>query len=140
MSRYRIGIDPQVEKCIPGKTFYLIDLKDKELVRDNIYVFRAKGLQPLFPNGTQMVKYLRGMPGDTIEVTPEHKVLINGTQAGNGLFLTRELHQPAEKFIGKAALKTNNYWFMGLSDRSFDSRYWGVVKDEQIIGRAYPLL
>ncbi|WP_341848759.1 S26 family signal peptidase [Vibrio parahaemolyticus] len=22
---------------------------------------------------------------------------------------------------------------------SFDSRYWGAVKDEQIIGRAYPL-
>ena len=25
-SRYRIGIDPQQEKCLPGYTFFLIDL------------------------------------------------------------------------------------------------------------------
>lgn len=32
-SRYRIGIDPQQEKCLPGYTFFLIDLKDQSLER-----------------------------------------------------------------------------------------------------------
>ncbi|WP_283738619.1 S26 family signal peptidase [Alcaligenes faecalis] len=140
MDRYRIGIDPQIEKCIPGITFYLIDLKDKQLERDGIYVFMAKGLEPLFKEGTQMVKFLRGMPGDTVEVTKDHRVMVAGQELGRGLFLTRELEQPVEKFIGKGVLKEGSYWFMGTSDRSFDSRYWGTVKDEQIIGRAYPLL
>lgn len=139
LSRYRIGIDPQVEKCIPGKTFYLIDLKDKELHRDAIYVFKAKGLEPLFQEGTQMVKFLRGMPGDEVEVTQDHKVMVAGEQLGKGLFLRYDLNQPAENFIGKGVLPENSYWFMGTSDRSFDSRYWGVVKSEQIVGRAYPL-
>ncbi len=138
-NRYRIGIDSQIEKCIPGITFYLVDLKDKELKRDQIYSFSAKGLQPLFADGTKMVKILKGMPNDTVQVDESHAVLVNGRQVGKGLFLTRELKQPASKFIGKSVLGENSYWFMGESDRSFDSRYWGVVKDEQIIGRAYPL-
>ncbi len=138
-SRYRIGIDPQVEKCIPGVTFYLVDMKDKGLMRGKVYAFTAKGLQPFFRDGTRMVKFLRGMPADMVEVTAEHAVLVNGEQVGKGLFLTRELKQPASKFIGKGVLADHQYWFMGLSDRSFDSRYWGTVKDEQIIGRAYPL-
>ncbi len=140
MDRYRIGIDPQIEKCIPGKTFYLIDLKDKNLQRDGIYVFKAKGLEPLFAEGTQMVKFLRGMPGDTVEVTNDHRVMVAGQELGYGLFLSYELEQPAEKFIGKGVLDDGSYWFMGTSNRSFDSRYWGTVKDEQIVGRAYPLL
>ncbi len=32
-SRYRIGIDPQQEKCLPGYTFFLIDLNDQTLER-----------------------------------------------------------------------------------------------------------
>ncbi|MEZ6813070.1 hypothetical protein ABVN75_01015 [Escherichia coli] len=33
-SRYRIGIDPQQEKCLPGYTFFLIDLNDQTLERE----------------------------------------------------------------------------------------------------------
>ncbi|MDF5034317.1 S26 family signal peptidase, partial [Vibrio parahaemolyticus] len=39
--RYRIGYDPQLERCLPNHSVYLIDLKDKELHRDAIYAFSA---------------------------------------------------------------------------------------------------
>ncbi len=138
-SRFSFGVDPQIEKCIPGKTVYLIDSKDKNLRRDATYVFRAKGLEPLYKDGTKMVKFLRGLPGDEVEVTTDHKVLVAGQQMGKGLFLAYEIGQAEEKFVGKGVLNDEEYWFMGSSDRSFDSRYWGAVKKEQVIGRAYPL-
>jgi conjugal transfer pilin signal peptidase TrbI len=31
------------------------------------------------------------------------------------------------------------YWVMGDQPKSFDSRYWGVVYQQQIIGKAYAL-
>ena len=34
MNRYRIGIDPQNEKCLPGYTVYLIDLNDRSLQKE----------------------------------------------------------------------------------------------------------
>lgn len=138
-SRYRIGFDPQEVKCLPGYSVYLIDLKDRELQRDAVYAFSARGLDPLFKDGTQMVKILRGLPGDTVEVTEQHRVLVNGSLVGEGLYLAERLKVPESRFYGRATLGEDNYWFMGTSPLSFDSRYWGTVKHEQVIGRAYPL-
>lgn len=87
-----------------------------------------------------MLKYMRGMPGDTVEVRKNDQVFINGEASEHGLLLAGEkLGQPASKFYGKATLKEDEYWFLGTSPRSFDSRYWGAVTRDQIIGRAYPL-
>lgn len=139
ISRYRIGIDPQDVKCIPGKTFYLVDLADRELQRGRVYAFKAKGVEPFFRDGTQMVKFLRGMPGDEVEVQTDQTILVNKQQQGWGLSLAMNLKQPLDSFIGQKTLRDDEFWFMGLSDISFDSRYWGSVSNEQIIGRAYPL-
>lgn len=138
-SRYRIGYDPQKEKCLPGYSAFLIDLKDQHLERGGIYAFVTRGLTPFYKDGTRMVKILRGMPGDTVEIKAQREVIVNGEVVGEGLYLADALHQPESRFYGKAELKEGNYWFMGKSPLSFDSRYWGTVKDDQIIGRAYPL-
>lgn len=138
-SRYRIGIDSQVIKCIPGVTFYLIDLKDKQLERNKIFAFSSRGTQPFFEDGTTMVKYLRGMEGDRIKIDKDQNILINDKQQGWGLFLSTHLEQSPTAFMGEKTLAENELWFMGEHDLSFDSRYWGMVHNEQIIGRAYPL-
>lgn len=136
---YRIGIDPQLEKCIPGYTFYLVDLHDKQVERDKTFAFRSKGVEPLFQDGTWMVKFARGMPGDRVEIDREHNVKINDEVLSRGLFLSRELQVDPTIFMGSVILNQREFWFMGLTDRSFDSRYWGVVNEDQIVGRAYPL-
>lgn len=136
--RFSIGMDTQLVKCIPGYTFYLIDKKDKSLGKDNIYAFKAQGLSPFYEDGTQMVKFLRGMPGDEVEVTESGTITINGNYVGYGLEHAKALNKQASDFAGKAIIKAG-YWFMGTDYRSFDSRYWGTVENEQVIGRAYPL-
>ncbi|KGM26747.1 S26 family signal peptidase [Photorhabdus sp. RM96S] len=138
-SRYRIGIDPQQEKCLPGYTFFLIDLKDQSLEKGAVYAFSAKNMEPFYKDGTRMVKILTGMPGDKVEINDKWKITVNGDVVGEGLQLAGKLHLPESHFYGKATLKEDNYWFMGKSPFSFDSRYWGTVKNDQIIGRAYPL-
>ena len=40
----------------------------------------------------------------------------------------------------RAALKLDDVFLMGTTHESFDSRYWGPVKREAIIGYAVPLL
>lgn len=138
-SRYRIGIDSQQEKCLPGYTFFLIDLKNQSLERSAVYAFSAKNMQPFYKDGTRMVKILTGMPGDTVVINDKWKITVNGEQVGEGLPLARKLYLPESHFYGKTTLDKGNYWFMGKSPFSFDSRYWGIVKDDQIIGRAYPI-
>jgi conjugal transfer pilin signal peptidase TrbI len=138
-SRYRIGVDEQVVKCIPGYSVYLIDKKDKELTRGATYVFSARGLQPFYADGTEMVKYLRGLPGDRVEIRELGNIYINDDYMGYGLVHAEAMNRRPDSFVGNAVLEPGNYWFMGTSNQSFDSRYWGTVRDDQIIGRAYPL-
>lgn len=136
--RFRIGIDEQIVKCIPGYSVYLIDRKDRSLEIGAIYSFAARGLQPFYEDGTQMVKFLRGQPGDEVQIQDLGNIYVNGAFVGHGLIHAEALGKPVGDFVGKTTL-TEGYWFMGTSHQSFDSRYWGVVRDEQIIGRAYPL-
>ncbi len=130
-SRYRIGIDEQVEKCLPGYSVFLIDLKDKQLKRGNLYTFLFKG--------KLMLKILTAMPSDTVEIDHEQKIKVNGKMVAEGLYLARQLGYSEDYFYGKTTLEEGDYWFMGTSFNSFDSRYWGAVREDQIIGRAYAL-
>lgn len=138
--RYRIGVDTQLVKCLPGSTFYLIDQKDQKLERGQIYQFSAQGLEPVYDDGTAMVKILVGLPGDTVRIDEYRNIYVNGAYVGHGLTHAQRLHRPESAFIGETQLKPGEYWFMGSSHESFDSRYWGTVHEEQITARAYPIL
>ncbi|MBT3205191.1 MAG: S26 family signal peptidase [Gammaproteobacteria bacterium] len=139
-TRYRIVGDPQEERCIPAYSVYLVDLKDVDLERGNLYMFKSNDLNPIYEKDTNMLKYLRGLPGDTVEIQANEQVLINGKYTEFGLSLAKEkLGTSKDEFVGSAELADNQYWFLGTSPKSFDSRYWGSVTKEQIVGRAYPL-
>jgi conjugal transfer pilin signal peptidase TrbI len=140
-SRYIIVVDPQQVRCITGYIIYLVDKKDIELQRGRLYMFLSKDLTPIYDEGTKMLKYLRALPGDVVEIEQKEQIIINGKVIERGLSLAQEkLGQPASNFQGKTTLVGDQYWFLGTSSKSFDSRYWGAVKRESIIGRAYPLI
>lgn len=138
-TRFSIGYDPQDVRCFPDYSVFLIDKKDQAMVRDGLYAFHGKGMEPLLKDGTRMLKQLKGMPGDLVEIDVLENILVNGEVVANGLPMAEKLGKPTALFKGKGELKNGTYWFMGEINESFDSRYWGTVADEQIIGRAYPL-
>lgn len=137
LSRFTFGYDGQIYKCIPGYSIYLIDKKDQQLTKGKIYAFAAKGTDPLIKEGTTLVKYLRGVPGDKVEIRSDTRIYVNGEMVGGGLRYAERLGAKEDDFIGQSEI--NGLWFMGTSTYSFDSRYWGTAQDEQVIGRAYPI-
>lgn len=137
-ARYKIGFDNQEIKCLPDSSVFLIDTFDKEVVRNNLYMFASQGMEPFFKEGEHIIKIARGVPGDLVEVTGE-VTKINGITRGEGLHLAKKLKVPESNFYGKGTLAENENWFMGTSFQSFDSRYWGKVKSNKILGRAYAI-
>ncbi len=138
MQRYRIGIDTQAVRCFPDFHVYLIDLWDKKTIRGGLYAFYAKGLSPIYPDGTQMLKRLTGIPGDKIQVVNE-QVLINGNTVSTGMPLAKRLGATPSQFHRTLTLSEKNYWFSGDAPTSFDSRYWNTVTHHQLVGRAWAL-
>ncbi len=139
-NHYRIGWDRQVFRCLDAR-FYLIDLKDKRLERNGLYVFHTASAEPILTRDMPLAKYLRGLPGDTVEVREsDQAVLVNGVVVAKGLpHLSKVPIEHRKFFFGKRVLKPDEYWVMGTKPLSFDSRYWGVIHEADIEARAYEL-
>ncbi|WP_095158196.1 S26 family signal peptidase [Pseudomonas sp. Irchel 3E13] len=136
-TRFGIGVDPQKNTCLDWRVF-LIDKHNTVVERDSIYAFRSTQMEPFFKNGTTIIKYARGVAGDRVAVN-DSKVLINGKEQGAGLLLSDALGMPKSRYIRDEIIPGHKYWFMGTSNDSFDSRYWGYVMESDVIGKAYPL-
>lgn len=92
-------------------------------------VFFGKG------EGSQVAKYIVGVPGDKIESVSGH-VYLNGVETAelNPDFFRVFNHNPKE-FEKKYQLNDGEYFVLGTSERSFDSRYWGPIKRSWINAR-----
>jgi len=131
-------------------------------VRGDIAVFFSP------KDGVRMVKRVIGVPGDTIELRNE-VLYLNGQpqrysvqssapfvrdvfEDQNPLIAIEHMDssdhyvmvlpsKPAMRSFGPFVITPNNYFMMGDSrDNSFDSRYFGLVSRDLIVGRASTVL
>jgi conjugal transfer pilin signal peptidase TrbI len=137
-NRWSIAIDSQENQCLPPYRIWVIDKKQTTPIQGEIFAFSAKNLDPLFPDGTTIVKVVEGMPGDEIRVT-EQQTTINGRQVATGLQIAHDFNIDPKKYVREGHIPDDSYWFFGRTADSFDSRYWGSVKRSQVVGRAYPI-
>jgi conjugal transfer pilin signal peptidase TrbI len=81
------------------------------------------------------------VPGDHVQVIPgpASEVWVNGLRVGEGLALAGTLQRPPDSFARDAIVPGEHLWVMGATPDSFDSRYWGFLPQDRVIGRAYAL-
>ncbi len=109
------------------------------LERGGIYMFAVKGIK-LYPDGKLFVKFLAGLPGDHVEITRDERILINGKEAARGLSYLHKIGKPIDDFVFSGVIPEKKYFVLGDTEFSFDSRYWGPIDEEQIVGRAYGIV
>lgn len=114
---------------------------------DDVFVFNTQGIdyiqRGLDPRqGSQhYIKRLAGIPGDKLEIRPP-ELYINGELAkGSGFARVMSQEGYHTGYTGggtqNVTLPEGKYWAMGdNSANSSDSRVWGTVPEENIVGRA----
>lgn len=137
--RFGIAYDPQQRRCIAGKVF-LIDKIDRKPSKGSLMAFYAKGMEPVYADGTLMAKYLVAGPGDTVLVDDSYNIYANGDKVGHGFYhLRKQENVNIAAYLGQRTLKAGEWWAMGTRAESFDSRYWGPISEKQIAGKVYVL-
>ncbi len=107
--------------------------------RGDIVVFkRSPNMVDADLNVKDLVKRVVGLPGETIQSTPDGHVEIDGR-------ILKESYLPPGTNPGppitKQVIPAGQYFVMGDNrDDSSDSRVWGPIKKSQIIGRAFILI
>jgi conjugal transfer pilin signal peptidase TrbI len=138
--RFSIGLDEQKVQCLlGGHRWFLIDHRDLDFQRGELMAFRSdERMAPFFPKPTIFVKQIKGLPGDVIDRQGD-QLRINAATVAQGFPLSQRLGIQADAALQQATLEPRTFWVMGTHPQSFDSRYWGVVHDHQIIGKAHEL-
>lgn len=139
-SRFRIGIDTQSTLSMIDRVF-LIDIKDRAIERDKKYVFVVTTAIPIYDKGTELIKRVVGLPGDTVTIDEHFNILVNNSLVAKGLWHLQDIDQKLvkQRFVGSRILAADEFWVMGFSEKSFDSRYFGPIHADQIKGKAYGL-
>lgn len=121
--------------------FGVLDKSDRSPVVGNLYAFSAPDLRPFFKLGTKMFKYNVAVPGDKVVITEDQKIFVNDKQLEQfGLpYAYTHFSKSPKDFSGKKILGSDEYWFLGTRFDSFDSRYWGSVSKDKVLGRVYPI-
>ena len=135
-----IGDHLLVNKFIYGTTIPFTDtqiLKLRDPKRGDVIVFEY----PEDPR-KDFIKRVIGLPGDVVE-GKDKKVYVNGKLYQN----PHEVHKEPEIIpqeqnprdtFGPITVPADSYFVMGDNrDRSYDSRFWGFVRRDQIKGLAF---
>jgi len=118
------------------KDYLIIDeitYRFREPVRGETIVFEAPGDEK-----THYLKRVIGLPGERVKVEDNKIVIFNdaylqGFLLEEEIYLTEETPGEVTKLLGP-----DEYFVMGDNrDASFDSRKFGAIKRESIVGRAW---
>lgn len=141
---------------VPFTTWHIAEWSNPQ--RGDIVVFFSP------KDGTRLVKRVIGLPGDTVELRNERLFIngrpvdyttadpkmperLSGTERARGVFATENLPArphavmaingvSAMRTFGPVQVADGHYFMMGDNrDDSFDSRYFGTVARDQIVGR-----
>jgi signal peptidase I len=118
-----------------GMTYF-----SREPRRGDIVVFRTDGISPRLQPSTYFVKRVVGEPGDHVRIS-EGRLFINdeslslSNEVGE---ITFHLPQGAERDVLQTNVTVPRGFYYVVGDNatnSFDSRFWGSIPRENIIGR-----
>lgn len=137
-SYFRIGVDWQAVKCLPHTVWLMRSEPHSNVVRGQYVQYVAKNIAPI-ADGSIVVKIAAGVPGDHVHVDADG-VVINGVYWGPvNPEILRKMGLSEADITRDLEIPKGKLFVLGTLPRAWDGRYWGLLDERQVIGRAWPI-
>lgn len=140
-SRYHLALVANIP-CLPARMYlYRFTTSEEPFRRGEQVVFKTDSRHfPRFALGTRFLKEVRCLPGEEVDIDSSCHVQCTGQdgpvyQAELEPEVVQLLHRSCEDFAVKRRIPPGHYFVVGTYPHSWDSRYWGLVKPEEVIGK-----
>lgn len=155
---YSIAIAQQY--CFPER-LWIIEKGKKDFNYEDYVTFIGKNI-PYYKDGIRWTKKVLGKPGDRVEIIyPKQDMFVTVTMNNmqlkkrvravvtirrkDGFFETLYAFDKDTKgrelgIIKEQIIPEGYYFVYSPHERSYDSRYWGLISEKQIIGKAHPII
>lgn len=137
--RFRISVPTAENSCLEAQ-FYLIDTYDKSVSKGELMAFGfPSDTDSWYKKGTKFIKIVGGVGGDTVSVT-EKSFTINEQVYDLPLsYALGRLKMPVSSIEKTIVVPENHFYGIGETIKSYDSRFWGTIPQQNIIGQAYAI-
>jgi conjugal transfer pilin signal peptidase TrbI len=129
-----LGINPTTSQ--PYRLFLI--LKGQPAVRGDLIAFHFPGSR-YYPEGSLFVKKITGIPGDHLSIRNDRTVQLNGAFLDR-IRATDSAGRAVEPFFFDGIIPDGTYFLYSRAPNSYDSRYYGLIRGDRIVGRVIPLL
>lgn len=138
-SRYVIASNSSSSNCLKA-TYFIVDTWDKDVKAGDLAAFTMNVENRLYPVGRKWIKQVVATEGMTVNVTTDVTTISNGRVIHNNMDHTMAyLKISADDIKHKTELDDGELFMMGDTRTTYDSRYWGPIKQEDVLGKAYAL-
>ncbi len=132
---WMVTVDFQDHTCLPGHRIFLVNTWNRTPARGELFAFVSRRTG-FFSDGQLMLKKMSALPGDFVSVSSD-STLVNGSVAARGLGAAEHAGADPALFVRSFTVGAEEYFMVGESYLSLDSRYFGTVHEEDLLGRAY---
>lgn len=142
--RYDIGFNGAPVQCLHAK-YFIVDTWDKNIHEGDLVAFEMNKDNEYFPKGLKWIKIAAAKPSSVVNKTPHSVTTSSGkTYNVNMSLMVTYLNQKNpqisfDDFTGEITTKADEWFVLGETESSYDSRYWGPIKTKDIIGKAYAI-
>ncbi|MBO2656109.1 signal peptidase I [Shewanella algae] len=137
--KFTLAVPTQEYSCLRA-SYFLVDKTSVTPERESLIAFYLPVDTPYFRKNTRWIKKVVGIPGDDVTVTVD-AVYVNGMEYRNNMnTLLMKVGMKPDQVTKDLKLEDDQYFVIGETPLSYDSRFWGVIGMENMIGDAYAIL
>lgn len=144
-ARYTLAYPPGESACL-NASFFLVDKWDVDIKQGDLAYFEMNVENQFYPTGLRWIKKVAALPNSTVTVNENNVVVdevkefpLNISHIINTLNISGKGIGEIEDYTRTLQLKNDEVFMIGETINSFDGRFWGPLKKEQIKGKAYAI-